>query len=373
MKKYLEQPFGYLKMKSGDDYSPETIQNWYKARTFVLYRLSEFAFKPDEKNHLHVIVNGDSVLMLSVVRYLALYAHFLNFDEENKQGRTVITIVSSNVDELYDKLKEEEFLNNLMCYCKYTLDEKSWNEDSYIDVELNLVSQKPEINKDNPFDIVITEDEVLSYCNSKMDDEIYRIDTRKAQYAGRMYDLGVPIDNLPSENIHDAQRYTMALDIFQFQKLQEPVDTLIDETKWESDQIEVKNALSNLFCADCFELRARSIELCRGKTKKTDAELWAEYNEPLCKSEHARWIVEKLIMGFRPLNDDERHEDEILAPYKKKRKAYRNGLKKDAKKMAHIDLCSYNDLRRTNPDDMKYDSFLMLAIPKILERIKQES
>ena len=95
--------------------------------------------------------------------------------------------------------------------------------------------------------------------------------------------------------------------------------------------------------------------------------LWAKYNEALSKSEHARWVVEKLIMGFRPLNEEERLEDETLSTNKKRRKEYRDGLKKNAAKLAHIDLCSYSDLRRVDPDNMKYDSFLMLAIPKILE------
>ena len=74
-------------------------------------------------------------------------------------------------------------------------------------------------------------------------------------------------------------------------------------------------------------------------------------------------------MGFRPLNNEERLNDESLAPYKTRRKGFRDSLKSDENKLAHIDLCSNADLRRVNPDDMKYDSFLMLAIPKILEKI----
>jgi hypothetical protein len=89
-------------------------------------------------------------------------------------------------------------------------------------------------------------------------------------------------------------------------------------------------------------------------------------------SEHARWIVEKLIMGYRPLNEGERYHDETLHAQfknKEKRKKYRDSLKRNDQDPAHIDLCSYRDLRRINPDDMKYDSFLMLAIPKILKRL----
>ena len=47
----------------------------------------------------------------------------------------------------------------------------------------------------------------------------------------------------------------------------------------------------------------------------------------------------------------------------------KNNTKEDG--TPHIDLCSYRELRRVNPDDMKYDCFLMLAIPKILEKVKE--
>ena len=53
------------------------------------------------------------------------------------------------------------------------------------------------------------------------------------------------------------------------------------------------------------------------------------------------------------------------------RKEYRDSLKKEIGERAHIDLCSYSDLRRVNPDDMKYDSFLMLAIPNILAKVNE--
>ena len=45
------------------------------------------------------------------------------------------------------------------------------------------------------------------------------------------------------------------------------------------------------------------------------------------------------------------------------RTAYRKRLKNNG---IHIDLCSYRDLRRINPGDMKYDCFLMIAMPRII-------
>lgn len=368
MKYYNERPFEYLKGKNDKEFSPEVVKNWYKARAFVLDRLKEVAFKANDGHHLHVVLKGDSGLMLSVARQVALSAHYLNFDEEKKNNRTVITIVS-NDSQIEKKLGKEEYLCNLLSLCKWTHGNVTYNADSYIDIEINIVSNCNDKESENVK--VIEESDIISFCNSKLEDDICSIDTRKAVYAGRMYNLGTLIDNLPAENIHDANRYALALDVFQFERLHEPLDTLVNDSKWKDDQIKVKNGLSNVFCADCFESRASSIELYREDNKQKDTELWAKYNEALSKSEHSRWVVEKLIMGFRPLDNKERLDDEKLSVNKKKRKEYRDSLKKEIGNLAHIDLCSYSDLRRVNPDDMKYDSFLMLAIPNILAKVNE--
>lgn len=367
MNKNIEKPFEYLKGKDGSQFSSEIINNWYRARAFVLERLKDVAFKKDDNQHLHVVLKGDSGLLLSVARQVALSAHYLNFDEEKKDNRTVITIVS-NSPLIEETLKQEEYLCNLLSLCKWTHGNKTENEDSYIDIEIVITNSCDEKESKNV--IIVEESDVISFCNSKLEVEIYSIDTRKAVYADRMYNLGTLIENLPAENIHDANRYALALDVFQFERLQEPLCSLINDTKWKDSQINVRNGLSNVFCADCFESRASSIELYRKNKKQNDTLLWAKYNEALSKSEHSRWVVEKLIMGFRPLDDKERLKDETLSINKKERNEYRKSLKKDMSKLAHIDLCSYSDLRRVNPDDLKYDSFLMLAIPNILAKVK---
>ena len=44
------------------------------------------------------------------------------------------------------------------------------------------------------------------------------------------------------------------------------------------------------------------------------------------------------------------------------RKAFRRSLKPQFK---HVNLCSYRDLRRIDPANMKTDCFLMMAMPEI--------
>jgi hypothetical protein len=370
MKIQKEKPFEYLRRKDdGKLFGEEIVKNWYLARAYVLDKLKGIAFKPSSDEHLHVVVNGDNAMMLFVVRQVALFAHYINFDEAQEEAyrnRTVISIVSQNPD-IKGELEKEEYLCNLPKYCKFVDNNfTKTNSDSHIDIEIHIVKDCP---KDEGGNILfIRQEEVdVFFENHSNDNDYLSIDTRKAVYASRIYGLGGEIDNLPAEDIHCAKRYALAMNVYLHQILKKKPGMLVDEENWK-DQSIVKENLSNIFCADCFESRNLCIQQCWdgsvGKKK-----MWEQHNEALSKSEHARWVVEKLIMGYSPLNAQQRYKDESLFYDKKAKGQYRKSLKRNAENPVHIDLCSYADLRRINPNDLKYDSFLMLAIPKILERV----
>lgn len=381
MNKYKEKPFELLRKKNNEFFSKETIRNWYIARAFVLEKLRELEgnelFSPNSNKHLHVVLMDDDNRMLSVARQIALSAHYLNFDEdcegEMSRQRTIITIVTHDKD-IKERLSREEFLCNLPKYCTYVEGGIKENSDSYIDIEIHIESECLPKDKDDVI-LYFHKFDVDSFFNNvkEEDDDIFSIDTRKAYYTNRMYNIGETIDNLPAENIHDTSRYLMALNVYRYEILAENPQLLFENGKM--NQYQIKETLSNVFCSDCFESRANVIRKLSGGNLKKENELWKKYNEVLSKSEHARWVVEKLIMGYRSLNEEERHRDEVLRSQSKsgiKLKRYHNSLKRDDKILAHIDLCSYLDVRRRNPDDLKYDSFLMLAIPKILQRIEKD-
>ncbi len=208
------------------------------------------------------------------------------------------------------------------------------------------------------------------------DHPIFRIDTRNAFYSSKVYDIGTAYANIPAEDIHCIERYSRALRIFRDDVLNKPFVPMFDEDKFakvRSNQLgiySIKMDISNILCADCFEIRKKSIEkICKGR--EATREVWENNNEMLSRSEHARWVVEKLILGYRPLSVEEKyHLENLHIEFKAamKKKKYLDGLKNRDKDPAHIDICSYADLRRIKPEDLKYDSFLMLAIPLILER-----
>ena len=383
MKKQLEKPFENLRRKDNTPFDPDIVKNWYKARAFVLDKLKDVAFLPSDNSHLHVVVDVDkddkqlSPLMMAVVRQIALSAHYLNFFEGNEQepprNRTFITLVSKH-NNLREELDKEEYLCNLLKFCQYKEgDSKPDNEDSYVDLEFHVVEVW-----NNGEDFRFSEQNVIDFCNNKPDDEIFSIDTRMADFASRMYELGADFDNLPAEDIHCTQRYSAALDVFRYKKLVSSSQKIFDDKMNQASLSNVKERISNILCADCFRIREKSIEECKknGAYRSSKRELWAAFNEPLSKSEHARWVVEKLILGYRPMNAEERYHYESLqfeGNGKQKQKDYCKSLKRSDKDPSHIDLCSYRDLRRINPDDLKYDSFLMLAIPIILHKVNKKS
>ena len=106
--------------------------------------------------------------------------------------------------------------------------------------------------------------------------------------------------------------------------------------------------------------------------KISESEAWKRLNFLLSKSEHERWVVEKLILGYKPVDDMQRLEYE--SQFGNSRKQYVKKLKwlSESKELSHIDLCSFSNLRRIDPNNMKYDSFLVLGIPEILKRINDD-
>lgn len=97
-----------------------------------------------------------------------------------------------------------------------------------------------------------------------------------------------------------------------------------------------------------------------------------EVMDTLIKVEHNRWNTEKLLSGFRPLYVSEWQEFERLLTSDSV-KQY-NALKKQYKKgfeMAHIDICSFQDLKHIDFSSIEYDEVLTRAFPGIVKRYRE--
>ena len=366
-------PFSFLKSRNDNKFDSSVIEDWCKARTYVLEKLKDIVIGPKSTEILKVIVKIDKdhkALMLSVVRHLALFAHFSNYEECDEYGEIVsrncsTIIIVSDEDDMDEELKKEQYLNNLLVYCKY----KKYGESIVpkgisipIDIDFRIVKSMPENDGDC---MMISFEDVGNVLSTKSDAETYCIDTLLAERCRDVYGLGADIDKIPYEDIHDVSRFNQALNVFQYKYLSETPKPLINE-EWNKNQTEVRNGLSNIFCSDRFRSIAAGIKK-DATSADVEKSLWED--KKLAVSEHTRWLVEKLILGFRPLNDIERSRYETLLG--DQRKAYAKNLKGKAIAPAHTNICSFKDLRRIDPDNRKYDSFLMLAIPKILEEVNE--
>ena len=299
------------------------------------------------------------------------------------------------------------------------------NKQSYIDIELefidikednylskNKIEEKECIGRDDTY-LLIKEKTVRKKLKNVYIKAISTINITNARRTNMVYCVGGDIDNLAPDDPNTADRYSRALHYFCYQQDEKDIQKHWDEffkkdddgkpTDYIDGQIAVRNLLSNVYCSDCFESRLLSVVTQNNLKKQFQGDwfknirchysnyykdimsdkrydigqetlkwlLGNKYRQvlrivkeniaSLAKCEHARWNVEKLINGFEPLTAKEQYEDNIR--FGESRNSYRKKLKKENH---HIDLCSYQDLRRINPSDMKYDCFLMMAMVRIL-------
>lgn len=403
----------------------DVATDWCRARNYVKDQIDNKdkwvanGISISSSEHVHIVIHCTDPMAFYIARQAALMLHFPNFREgnginQNPKNSTIITLLYNRkkYSNIVKELHKEEYLCNLIDLSKYTLiTAQKNNQDngytflnnpvknpySFIDIEFELVGFENDDFVYQPSNaIVITPQEINQIKAQKVCKEI---NVTQALRVNMVYNVGADIDNLPPDDPNTADRYSKALLYFCYQ--QSEAET---QAKWKelingnnigdkSYQIQLRNKLSNIICADCFYTRLRSL-FCgkissalksalskQGINSKSSFISIEKINniiknneklvlnlvksnlQPLAKCEHARWNVEKLILGFSPLSEEEHYQNNRL--FGSERNAYRKELKKNH--AHHIDLCSYQDLRRINPSDMKYDCFLMMAMVRILK------
>lgn len=353
------------------------------------------------KKHVDVIVCGIDELTTAIIRQLAFICHYPNFDEKKGANRTKISIIYSSIDfnSAYDKIKSATGnLLNECCWSYYECTDdgcgvlkSTRNCDSYIDIELDFVNlngvsaelffrQYVKSNVNSIISLLYRSQMYdLSSCITDIHDaflNIYEIDdkklnisakdelidVRKAQLVNMIYNAGINMNEIYAKDIYNVQSYNRALSIlFKYTSRKKVL------SQWNNLTKEYK--LSNIFCADCFDIRARCamsmLGKGRGSVKRNLKEAIETNLESLAKVEHARWNVEKLLLGYRAYTKEEHYADEFLFGHEQAeaRKLMKN-------KKIHIDICSYSSLIRIDPYSSKYDCLLTLAIDDILDICK---
>lgn len=439
------------KDEAGDckEFGDEVVSGWYRARDYVLSKLDDVqswgsdGIAASSSERVHIVIDCVDPMAFYIARHAALALHFPNFNEGDGRSQaprngTLITLLYNRkkYSDIIAELHREEYLCNLTDLCKCTLkmvekedkgkglkviSENVKNPNSFVGVELELLGFNDddfgyEANEKGGLGLVhVGRKDIEKVKNRKCDSNKCdcKLNVTHARRVNMVYQVGADIDNLPPDDPNISDRYARALLYFCYQqsknktleKWNEIAEyTNEDDKKGTLYQIKLRNKLSNIFCADCFVTRIKSLfdnkvrkdmekvikkAYCSVNRSKEDEEIDCETVcittdmlnymiknhekdllllvgnnlKAMARCEHARWNVEKLILGFSPFTPQEHYE--YNCRFGSSRSSYRNGLKKN--EAHHINLCSYDDLRRIDPDNMKYDSFLMLAMVRILK------
>lgn len=364
MEKYFEDLLQHY-----DKLSDAEKNYWYKARHYVLNIMEPLdgdGISPKSSDSVHVVVKDiDNPLVQAVVRQICLIAHYPNFNEDKEEDkdihRTLITIYSDNPENTYNDLNDNRVLGNLLDYCKCNIEpEKATRKIVPLDIEFEFL-HSGSCSTEGATAIISTDE--LKNCPDDFDREM---DVTKGILVNMVYSTGAVIGNLPATDNANIKRYSTALNVFCYNLKSDRIYQKWCECK------RVKDKLSSVFCADCFEARIKGLVNTKEKTlveyilKDFDTVMKKVCDEntltALARCEHSRWNVEKLILDFLPLHESDWYELENCFGEERKNKI--KVLKKELNK--HIDLCSYKDLRRIDPANIKYDYFLMLAMPQIM-------
>ncbi len=319
--------------------------------------------------HVHLIIIGMNRMGIALAKEAAHMMHFPNFDENTGKNRTRITFIDDNADremnffigrhagyfekasKLYADMsknfvdncpkKEEikkhfldiqfEFIRGRM-ESEYVRDwiKKQMKDDNAIitiaiclhnpSQSFGMAMYLPEevytrgrddmskpwevINRDKVVNIFVRQEKTGSLIKAFGDTAKSTIAKNK-KYAN-IYPFGM-IDNSFATDYysnHLAMAFNYVYDYYFANN--ETLPSSIPSTeellkKWEP--VSTSNKWSNLYLADSIEFKLRSIGLdCKSAEQ---AEFTEEQIEKMAYTEHCRWNMEKLLLGYRPLREKE--------------------------------------------------------------------
>lgn len=130
----------------------------------------------------------------------------------------------------------------------------------------------------------------------------------------------------------------------------------------------IVDKLSNMDMVDSIPVKLRSLRISVDEIETYEQKLCEGENlELMAKAEHSRWVAERVIMNFRPLDNVDAEWKlfaEMDADDKKrqKEKKYRK-----EKSRAHLDICSNTMLNKMDPGVYYNDISVICHIPQLLK------
>ena len=337
----------------------------------------------DSKKRVHFVVVGMTPMALAMATTAAHIAHYPNFKEGDAKTRTKITFVSANIEQEMNFLKSHysslfALSNSRYVYwengeMKVTVETPKEGYGDFLDVEWEFVNggiETPEVRsllaqwceeKDDYMTMAICDEELTANTAVPLylPNEVYIHQIPVFAYQPAMgkvleqahstiryknvYPFGMEHD------CYDAylrDRLSKAKRINYLYKHIDDAEKLTDNSS-ELDELWFglifAHQLSNVYSANSIPGKFRSIglHLDANGNLSVQRDLTKEETEILAKTEHNRWNVEKLLVGYHAMTPEQRA---ALTPLELK--------EKKNKYFAHADIRPYDEL---SEGTKKYD------------------
>lgn len=145
---------------------------------------------------------------------------------------------------------------------------------------------------------------------------------------------------------------------------------LLDKVDKAWEQVGIVRKIASVDSADSIQTRLRSMDAVSRKRlaaigtkdKENDPLANEECKECIIEAEHMRWMMQRLIAGYRPYSAKEQTEIKKLDAEGRKRFID----EKKNKERAHIDICSYKKQHKIDKGHAKDDEDVILNTPYLL-------
>lgn len=349
----------------------------------------------ESDKYLNFIVYGFTPMAKAVARTAAHLCHFPNFDEKTNARRTVITIIDSDIKSKMNRfISEYSNLFELSHYKYISFDDngeinvrhseplKEYGD--FLDIEWVFVdtdTSSPEC-KNYVESIVNDESQTLAVaiCQESQDNNI----SNALHLPERIYDKA---RNIPiyvhlwerGDVINKAYETGQFGNIYCFgtgtiadrdplfrdrlergQRVNSVYAKLYSGPEWY-DLIEA-HKFSSIYCANSIPVKERSF-----------GENLLEQKYDVCATEHRRWVIGELLLGFKAYTEQERtyYKQKVVSEAlehgtKSKSETWKWLKLQRGKTYKHIDIDAFDSL--VDEDEKQKDMVFILNIPFILKK-----
>lgn len=232
-------------------------------------------------------------------------------------------------------------------------------------------------------DVVLEKsNQVLVYQSNDVADIIEKLRTGNGKY-GKLKPFGMlecsyeydSVENIRAQLVNWVYNSEILksreIESITFAEIEEEIEQYWDEIK---NKLDFK--WSSAFNADAFGEKLHSVGSGLNEDVDSQRRKLQQHKDAMAEVEHNRWVVERLMMGYRALTVEERaifDTEEYRYPINKDVKDKKEKNKKEYKdqKRAHLDICSNDVVKEVDSDVVQNDYRLVGAIPEIL-RLERE-